>query len=80
VVVRLTGKGLDVLAEAIPKAIAAERLAIAGVPARDLAVVRRSLRRMYQNLARSPHAADPLTGLGPSAVSARHRSGAARRR
>jgi DNA-binding MarR family transcriptional regulator len=78
VVVRLTAKGLDVLAEAIPKAIAAERVAIAGVPAKDLAVVRRSLRRMYQNLARSPHAADPLTGLGPSALSSRHRPAAAR--
>ena len=53
VVVRLTAKGVAVLAEAIPKAIAAERRAIAGVSARDLAVVRRSLRRMYQNLARS---------------------------
>ena len=53
VVVRLTAKGVAVLAEAIPKAIAAERTAIAGVSARDLAVVRRSLRRMYQNLARS---------------------------
>jgi len=51
VVVRLTGKGVSVLAEAIPKAIAAERMAIAGVSAKDLAVVRRSLRRMYQNLA-----------------------------
>ena len=54
VVVRLTAKGVAVLAEAIPKAIAAERTAIAGVSAKDLAVLRRSLRRMYQNLASSP--------------------------
>ena len=51
VVVRLTGKGTASLARMIPRAIAAERRAIAGVPARDLAVVRRSLRRMYANLA-----------------------------
>ena len=51
VVVRLTGKGTAILARMIPRAIAAERRAIAGVPARDLAVVRRSLRRMYANLA-----------------------------
>jgi DNA-binding MarR family transcriptional regulator len=50
VVVRLTGKGAALLARLIPRAIAAERRAIAGVPAKDLAVVRRSLRRMYQNL------------------------------
>ncbi len=54
VVIRLTAKGVAVLAEAIPKAIAAERMAIAGVSAKDLAVVRRSLRRMYQNLAGPP--------------------------
>ena len=78
VVVRLTAKGISVVADVIPKAIAAERMAIAGVPAKDLAVVRRSLRRMYQNLAESPRAADPLTAAEPSAVSSRRRSKAAR--
>jgi DNA-binding MarR family transcriptional regulator len=53
VVVRLTDKGAAALARLIPRAIAAERRAIAGVPAKDLAVVRRSLRRMYENLAGS---------------------------
>jgi len=53
VVVRLTAKGVAILARLIPAAIAAERTAIAGVSAKDLAVVRRSLRRMYQNLARA---------------------------
>jgi MarR family transcriptional regulator, organic hydroperoxide resistance regulator len=53
VVVRLTGKGAGMLTRMIPRAIAAERSAIAGVPAKDLAVVRRSLRRMYENLAGS---------------------------
>jgi MarR family transcriptional regulator, organic hydroperoxide resistance regulator len=53
VVVRLTPNGAGVLASVIPHAIALERKAIAGVPAEDLRVVRRSLRRMYQNLASS---------------------------
>jgi DNA-binding MarR family transcriptional regulator len=53
VLVRLTGRGVSLLASVIPKAIAAERTAIAGVSAKDLAVVRRCLRRMYQNLAGS---------------------------
>jgi DNA-binding MarR family transcriptional regulator len=53
VLIRLTGKGVSLLAGLIPKAIAAERTAIAGVSAKDLAVVRRCLRRMYQNLAGS---------------------------
>ena len=46
-------QGRGALARMIPRAIAAERRAIAGVPAKDLAVVRRSLRRMYANLAGS---------------------------
>jgi DNA-binding MarR family transcriptional regulator len=53
VVVQLTAKGVAILARVIPRAIAAEQTAIAGVSARDLAVVRRSLRRMYENLASS---------------------------
>jgi len=80
VVVQLTAKGVSVLAEAIPKAIAAERMAIAGVSAKDLAVVKRCLRRMYQNLAGSPHASDPLTAFELSGVSSRRRPGAARTR
>jgi MarR family transcriptional regulator, organic hydroperoxide resistance regulator len=51
VVVRLTAKGAALVADLIPKAIAAERTAISGVSAKDLAVVRRCLRRMYENLA-----------------------------
>ena len=51
VIVALSARGVAVVAELIPKAIATERAAIAGVSAKDLAVVRRSLRRMYQNLA-----------------------------
>jgi MarR family transcriptional regulator, organic hydroperoxide resistance regulator len=53
VVVRLTPKGAAMLARVIPHAIALERTMIAGVPAKDLAVVRRGLGRMYENLAAS---------------------------
>ena len=53
VTVRLTPKGAAILARIIPHAIELERRAISGVPAEDLNVIRRSLRRMYQNLAAS---------------------------
>jgi DNA-binding MarR family transcriptional regulator len=55
VVVQLTGKGVSLLARLIPLGVAIERTVTAGIPARDLAVVRRSLRRMYHNLAPAPH-------------------------
>ena len=80
VVVRLTAKGVSVLADAIPKAIAAEQLAIAGVPARDLAVVRRSLRRMYRNLEGAPAERAALSAAAPSAAASRRRSAALRTR
>jgi DNA-binding MarR family transcriptional regulator len=86
VVVRLTPKGAAMLARVIPHAIDLERTAIAGVPAKDLAVVRRSLRRMYQNLASSAgiSARTEAPALRASAVSAvsprRRRSGGRTRR
>ena len=63
VVVRLTAKGASLLAELIPKAIAAERTAIAGISAKDLAVVRRCLRQMHGNLA-CPRRADVVSSRG----------------
>src|SRR6516225_4770517 len=51
VVVRLTPKGAAVLARVIPHAIALERTARAGVRAKVLGGVGRSLGGMYQNLA-----------------------------
>jgi DNA-binding MarR family transcriptional regulator len=86
VVVRLTPKGAAVLARVIPNAIGLERTAIAGVPAKDLAVVRRTLRRMYQNLASSSGVGERTEppGLRASAASAvstrRRRSGGRTRR
>ncbi len=52
VVVELTSKGRDLVDRLIPIAQELEHVAIAGVPAKDLAVVRRSLRRMHENLAK----------------------------
>src|SRR5215510_4639495 len=75
VVVRLTPKGAAVLARVIPHAVALERTAMAGVPAKDLGVVRRSLRRMYQNLAASVgiSASPAFRGSAVSAASSRRR-------
>lgn len=86
VVVRLTPRGAAMLARVIPHALALERIAIAGVPAKDLAVVRRSLRRMYQNLAASAGVSARIEApaLRASAASAasppRRRSGGRTRR
>ena len=52
VVVELSPKGRGIVDRLIPVAQKLERTAIAGVPAKDLAVVRRSLRRMYENMAK----------------------------
>src|SRR6266446_6270456 len=69
-------EGAAILARVIPHAIALERTAIAGVPAKDLDVVRRSMRRMYQNLASSAGISErteapALRGSAASAVSSR---------
>lgn len=85
VVVRLTPKGAAILARVIPNAIALERTAIAGVPAKDLVVVRRTLRRMYHNLASSSGVGERteppgLRASAASAVSARRRRSGGRTR
>lgn len=85
VVVRLTPKGAAILARMIPNAISLERTAIAGVPAKDLAVVRRTLRRMYQNLASSSGVGERtepprLRASAASAVSTRRRRSGGRTR
>jgi DNA-binding MarR family transcriptional regulator len=53
VVVDLTAKGLELVGRLIPIAQELERTAIAGVSPKDLAIVQRSLRRMYDNMAKS---------------------------
>jgi len=85
VTVRLTPKGAAILARIIPHAIELERRAISGVPAEDRNVIRRSLRRMYQNLAASERLsrtieAPLLRASAASADSSRHRQGGRTRR
>jgi DNA-binding MarR family transcriptional regulator len=53
VLIELTAKGRDIVDRLIPIAHGLESTAIADIPAKDLAVVKRSLRRMYENLAAS---------------------------
>jgi DNA-binding MarR family transcriptional regulator len=60
VVVCLTTKGGAILGRVMPHALDLERIALAGLPAEDLRVVRRSLRRMYQNLAASAGVSEPV--------------------
>jgi DNA-binding MarR family transcriptional regulator len=50
VVVGLTAKGRALVNRLIPLAAALERAAVAGIPAKDLVVVKRALRAAYQNL------------------------------
>jgi DNA-binding MarR family transcriptional regulator len=50
VTVSLTAKGTAAVTTLIPIALAYERAAKAGIPARDLAALKRALRRMHANL------------------------------
>jgi DNA-binding MarR family transcriptional regulator len=50
VAVKLSTKGQVIVGRLIPIALGYEREAIAGLPAADLAVVKRCLRRMYANM------------------------------
>ena len=52
VVIELTAKGRAQVERIIPDAHKLERIAAAGVPAKDMAVVKRSLHRMYENISR----------------------------
>jgi DNA-binding MarR family transcriptional regulator len=51
VLIELTAKGRALVERLIPIAYELERAAIAGIPARDLAVVKGSLRKVFANLA-----------------------------
>ena len=50
VTVELTGKGVVIASEMIPIALEIEQIAIAGVPKRDLATVKRTLLTMHGNV------------------------------
>jgi DNA-binding MarR family transcriptional regulator len=58
VVVALNGKGVGLVQRLIPIANRLEEAAAAGVAAKDMAVVKRALRRMYQNLAATPRSSE----------------------
>jgi DNA-binding MarR family transcriptional regulator len=51
VVVQLTGRGTAIVRRLIPIALGLERTAIAGLSAKELTLVKRSLRQVYQTLA-----------------------------
>jgi DNA-binding MarR family transcriptional regulator len=50
VVVELTAKGRAQVERIIPAALKLEEIASAGIPAKDMAVVKRALRRMFENM------------------------------
>jgi len=52
VVIALAAMGRGLVARIIPLARQLEETAAAGIPAKDMAVVKRSLRRMFDNMAR----------------------------
>jgi DNA-binding MarR family transcriptional regulator len=78
VTVCLTPNGAAVLARVIPHAIELEAKTISGVSVKDLNVVRRSLRQMYQNLA-APGRISRTTGAPPLRKSAASAVSAPRR-
>jgi DNA-binding MarR family transcriptional regulator len=51
VIVQLSPKGSALVRKLIPVALDLERVAIAGIPATELAAIKRSLRRVHANLA-----------------------------
>jgi DNA-binding MarR family transcriptional regulator len=59
VVIELTVKGKALVARIIPFAQELEHAAAAGIPAKDMVVVRRVLRRMYENM--TPRGQHPTT-------------------
>jgi MarR family transcriptional regulator, organic hydroperoxide resistance regulator len=53
VVIELTAKGRTLVDRVIPHAHKLEQMAAAGIPANDMAVVKRSLRKVFENMMRS---------------------------
>lgn len=52
VIIELTTKGRALVDRIVPYAHKLEQTAAAGIPAKDLAVVKRALRRMFENMTR----------------------------
>jgi DNA-binding MarR family transcriptional regulator len=53
VAVALTPKGRAVVDRLIPQALAEEKLAVAGVGAKDIAILKQTLRQIYRNITRA---------------------------
>lgn len=51
VTVRLTRKGREVVEDLVPRMVADEEVAFSNLPAKDIALVKSVLRRMYRNIA-----------------------------
>jgi DNA-binding MarR family transcriptional regulator len=66
VVVELSEKGREVVDRLIPVAKTLERTAIGGVPAKDLAVVKRSLHRIYANMAEAEKSGRARSARSPA--------------
>jgi DNA-binding MarR family transcriptional regulator len=49
-VIELTAKGRTLVDRIIPNAQQLEQVAAAGIPAKDMAVVKRALGRMFENM------------------------------
>jgi len=60
--VQLTAKGRTAVRKLIPVAIETERLAASGIPAAQIAVVKRALQIMYRNLETDPQGANMRDG------------------
>jgi DNA-binding MarR family transcriptional regulator len=65
VVVRLTRKGREVVEDLVPKMLADEEVAFGNLPAKDIALVKTVLRRMYQNIAEHRAHAGPYADAAP---------------
>jgi DNA-binding MarR family transcriptional regulator len=63
VAVELTAKGRSMVDQVIPVALALEQIAARGLPKSDLAVVKRALRRMHENLAGAQQGSEKGKGL-----------------
>ena len=77
VVVGLTPKGRALVEGLIPYALAEEKLAIGALPAKDVAVLKRTLRAIYQNITRA-QSKRPGSERGTDKVAGEKKRGAKR--
>lgn len=74
VVVRLSPKGAAVVRRLVPVALDLQRKALVGIPANELAAIKRSLRRVYANLAAAGEPrAESYADLPSHSAASRHK-------